>query len=116
MRDKTERLPIAYNEMPTVYVNQGDTSMSMSFGGLSNIIHDELRTEVRLNHLYIFFNKKRDKVKMLFADKHGKCIIYKALDTDVFEVEHKAGFRKITAINPQKLLTEYINNGHKETA
>lgn len=79
----------------TVYVHTGSISMSKSFNGLKQAIVDTLKREPKKEEVFVFFNTKRTKCKVLFHHINGFCIVYKALDDSYFVLEHKNKMRKI---------------------
>lgn len=58
--------------------------MRKSFNGLENIIRGILEENPLSGNLFVFINKKRNKLKVLFWDKDGFCIVYKSLQRGTF--------------------------------
>jgi transposase len=61
------------------------TDMRKSFDGLCGIVSNELATDVLSGDVYIFINKKRDRIKMLIWDRNGFWILYKRLEKGSFQ-------------------------------
>lgn len=60
--------------------------MRCTFNGLCNIIRGELHQSPLSGDLFIFFNKRRDQVKLLIWDTDGYLIYHKRLEKGAFEV------------------------------
>lgn len=97
---------IHFKEKPTIYVHTGYITMAYSFNGLMDAVLKTLKRKPSENELFVFFNKARTKVKILFYHGNGFVIVYKSLDNDVFELEYKAGVKRIKNINADKLLED----------
>jgi len=61
------------------------TDMRKSFDGLCGIVSNELAADVLSGDVYIFINKKRDRIKMLIWDRNGFWILYKRLEKGSFQ-------------------------------
>lgn len=55
-----------------------------SFDRLGGIVRERLRTDPRSGAFFVFFNRGADRVKILFFDQSGDCILYKRLDQGTF--------------------------------
>lgn len=66
------------------YVCERATDMRRSFEGLSYLVRDVLREDPLSGHCFVFFNKTRDKVKVLYFDRTGFAIWYKELQAGTF--------------------------------
>ena len=56
-----------------------------SLNGLIPIIIKDIEHEVFNDACFIFCNKSRDKIKILYWDKTGFCLWYKRLEADKFK-------------------------------
>ena len=54
-----------------VYLCLAPTDMRRSFDGLHALVRDHLRLDAFAGHLYIFLNRRRDRVKILYWDHDG---------------------------------------------
>ena len=62
------------------------TDMRKSFDGLSGLIQDILETSPQGLSVFVFINKKRDKVKLLHWVGGGYLLYYKRLEEGTFEL------------------------------
>ena len=51
-----------------IYVATGATDMRLSFDGLYALVVGQLQQDPRTGHLFLFANKRRDRMKILFFD------------------------------------------------
>ena len=67
-----------------VYLATAPTDMRCSFDGLMARVHSVLEMDPFCGHLFVFCNRRRDRVKILFWDRSGFCIWYKRLEKGTF--------------------------------
>jgi transposase len=51
-----------------IYVATGETDMRRSFDGLYALVVGQLQQDPQSGHLFLFSNKRRDRMKILFFD------------------------------------------------
>jgi transposase len=51
-----------------IYVATGATDMRLSFDGLYALVVGQLQQDPRTGHLFLFANKRRDRMRILFFD------------------------------------------------
>jgi transposase len=68
-----------------VFAHRFATDMRKSFCGLVGIIESELGQQVESGHLFLFFNRRRDRVKILLFTGDGLMIVYRLLERGTFE-------------------------------
>ncbi len=64
------------------------TDMRKSFNGLENLVRQVLQEDPFTGHLFVFINKRRNRVKILFWDTDGYCLFYKKLSKGTFCNSH----------------------------
>ncbi|MCK5014364.1 MAG: IS66 family insertion sequence element accessory protein TnpB [Candidatus Omnitrophica bacterium] len=62
------------------------TDMRKSFDGLSGLIQGELLRSPTSGEVFIFINRRRNKVKLLRWEQGGFILYYKRLETGTFEL------------------------------
>lgn len=62
------------------------TSMNFSFDRLMGMAERIFHQDPLSGHLFLFVNRYRDRMKILFWDRDGFCIWYKRLEKGFFEV------------------------------
>ena len=67
-----------------IFLAPGFTDMRKSVNGLS-IIVDEYGLDPFSGSLFVFCNRKRDKLKILYWDRNGFCLWYKRLEKHCFK-------------------------------
>ncbi len=61
-------------------------SMSWSFDRLIGRAQQVFDQDPTLGHLFLFLNRDRDRLKILFWDQDGFCIFYKRLERGTFQL------------------------------
>ena len=60
--------------------------MRRSFDALSACIRDQLQSDPMSGSLLLFVNARGDRLKAIWWDKNGYCILYKRLEEGTFRV------------------------------
>jgi transposase len=68
-----------------IFVSLDPTDMRRGFDGLSAIVQQTLEQDPLSGHLFLFRNRRRDRVKILFWDGDGYALFYKRLARGTFE-------------------------------
>lgn len=69
-----------------IYLAAGATDMRRGFNGLQGQITSVLEQDPLSGHLFLFFNRRRDRLKILYWDQDGLAIWYKRLESGTFQV------------------------------
>ena len=69
-----------------VFAALAPTDMRKSFNGLVGIVEKELGHQVEGGDLFLFFNRRRDRLKVLCFSGDGLLILYKKLEVGTFEM------------------------------
>ena len=67
-----------------VWLYTRPTDMRKSFDGLSALVKDKLQENPASGHLFVFINRKRTHLKVLYFDRHGYCVWAKRLERGRF--------------------------------
>jgi transposase len=76
-----------------IFIYTGVTDMRRSFDRLAQMVEEHLEQDPESGHLYLFFNRRRDCVKMLLWEEDGFAIWYKRLEVGSFAVPDPAASR-----------------------
>lgn len=68
-----------------IFVALQPTDMRRGFPGLSGEVQSTLKQDPLSGHLFLFRNRRRDRIKILFWDGDGYAIYYKQLARGSFE-------------------------------
>ena len=74
-------------ENTKIFVSTTPIDMRNSINGLSAKIGDVFSESPMSQHLFIFYNKARDKVKLIFWDRNGFVLYYKRLEKGRFKLK-----------------------------
>ena len=69
-----------------IFVCAEPQDMRRSFDGLSLAAQQHLGEEPRDGALFVFVNKRKNRLKVLWLDRNGLCILYKRLHRARFEI------------------------------
>jgi transposase len=67
------------------------TKMTYSFDSLMGMAEEIFDQDPLSGHLFLFVNRRRDRIKILFWDRDGFCIVYKRLEVGTFALPRSSG-------------------------
>ena len=74
---------MSFEDVP-VYLHRAPVDLRKAINGLSIIVDNAMGVSVFDAGLFVFCNKNRDKLKILYWDKTGFCLWHKRLEKDKF--------------------------------
>lgn len=81
--------------------------MRRSFDGLAAIAKNQMHEDPQSGHLFVFINKRKTYLKVLFFDRTGYCIWAKRLEAGQFNFEkNSTGLKQLIDFTSLKLLIE----------
>ena len=90
-------------ESVRIFVASGPTDMRKQADGLSALVKGALGEEPRSGHLFVFFNRGRDILRILFWDTNGFCILSKRLEQGRFRVPTVSEGQACVSLAPRQL-------------
>lgn len=69
-----------------IYLYRGAADMRKSFDGLSGLVRAEMDGDPLSGALFVFCNRRRTMVKLLFWDRDGYALYFKRLEQGTFRV------------------------------
>ena len=69
-----------------IFVYREPVDMRRGFDGLALVARDGMGQDPRSGSLFIFSNRRTDKLKVLWWDRNGYCVLYKRFHRAVFEL------------------------------
>lgn len=67
-----------------VYLGLGSTDMRKSIDSLSVLVSEHLNHDPFSGHLFVFCNRRRNILKILYWDRNGFCLWHKRLEKEKF--------------------------------
>lgn len=72
------------NEFNKIFIHRGFVDMRKSINGLSIIVAEEMKLDLKSSSLFIFTNKRRTHMKILYFDRSGFALWLKRLEGTKF--------------------------------
>lgn len=80
-----------------VFLAVEPVDLRKGFDGLRAVVERVFERDVLEGHVFLFLNRRRDRVKILWWDRDGLAIFYKRLERGSYEVpRHEPGARQLT--------------------
>ena len=74
-----------------VYLSIAPADLRRSFDGLSALVQQVFGREPLDGHLFLFLNRRRDRLKILYWDRDGLALWYKRLEAGTFQLPAHCG-------------------------
>ena len=68
-----------------VFLCTRPTDLRKGFDGLSGLVQEGFSQDPLSGHLFLFLNRRRDRIKILYFDRDGLVIWYKRLEVGSFQ-------------------------------
>jgi len=89
------------NELPAVYLCRDIVDFRKGINSLAILVEATLELDPFSEKLFVFCNRKRDKVKILYWERNGYCLWQKSLERAKFKWPRKALDSVITMTGQQ---------------
>ena len=73
-----------------IFVARGATDMRKSFDTLAALVCEVIDEDPQSGHLFLFVNRRKDRVKLLWWDRSGYCLLAKRLEHGQFRIYDQA--------------------------
>lgn len=70
----------------SIYVATEPVNLHLSFDRLAGIVRQQFGGDPRGEAMYVFHNRRRTHVKVLWHDRGGYCIFFRRLDRGVYRI------------------------------
>lgn len=84
-----------------IYLAVGSTDMRKAINGLSILVEDQMDLDPFSGHLFVFCNRRRNMVKILYWDRNGFCLWHKRLEKHFFTWPESR--QQVIQIDPRQL-------------
>jgi transposase len=68
-----------------VFLCTRPTDLRKGFDGLTGLVRESFGQDPLTGHLFLFLNRRRDRIKILFWERDGLVIYYKRLEAGTFQ-------------------------------
>lgn len=85
------------------------TDMRKSFDGLSALVRQKLAEDPTSGQLFVFINRKRTQLKVLYFEQGGYCLWSKRLEAGRFHFNAQGGDKQALSWTDLKLIIEGID-------
>ena len=92
---------ITLTEKNNIYLHIEAIDMRKQINGLLALIIDEFRAQPQTGHVYVFYIRSRDKVKVIYWDRNGFILIYKRLEKHKFKIPKNLSDEALTITHDQ---------------
>lgn len=76
---------LSFSSRQRYFLYGAPTDMRKGFAGLSGLVRQHIDHELLSGDVFIFINRRRDRIKLLMWDATGFALYYKQLERGTFE-------------------------------
>lgn len=77
---------ITFTSRQRYFLYRRPADMRLSFDGLSGLVNGQMSNGLLSGDVFIFINRRRDRIKLLVWDRNGFVIYYKRLEVGTFKL------------------------------
>ena len=86
-----------------IFVCTERQDMRRSFDALAAVVQQQLGEDPQSGAMFVFTNRRANRLKVLWFDRNGYCILYKRLHRALFELPDGGGKQQKVKIEPRVL-------------
>lgn len=94
----------ALSDSHNYFLYRQPTDMRKGFDGLSGLVRTEMSRDPQDGSVYLFINRRRDRLKVLVWREGGFVLYYKRLESGTYELPSSVNTDKIVHINWETLV------------
>lgn len=79
-----------------IYISSANIDMRKQIDGLASIVEQQFKLDAMTNMMFVFHNCHCDKVKILYWDNDGFCLLYKRIEKGKFHFPKRLDSDKYT--------------------
>lgn len=79
---------LSFSSRHRFYLFRVATDMRKGFNGLCGLVREHGHLDLMQGDVFMFMNKRRDRIKLLVWDRNGFVVWYKILEQGTFELPH----------------------------
>ena len=77
---------LSFSTRQRYFIYGSATDMRKGFAGLSGLVRQHIDHDLLSGDVFIFINRRRDRIKLLMWDATGFALYYKQLEQGTFEI------------------------------
>ena len=82
---------LSFSTTQRYFLYRGATDMRKGYNGLCGLVRQHLDHDLMSGDVFIFLNRRRDRIKLLMWDATGFAVWYKVLERGTFELPEGTG-------------------------